>query len=68
MIDEAVSKLATYALRTGLIRDNEYTWAVNTILDALKLDSYTEPNQDWVKLSWPLYWRSCWMMPMSVGY
>ena len=50
MIDEAVSKLATYALRTGLIQENEYTWAVNTILDALKLDSYTDPGQEWGEL------------------
>ena len=33
MIDEAVSKLVTYALRTGLIQENETVWAVNTILD-----------------------------------
>ena len=47
MIDKAISKLATYALRAGLIEDCERTWAVNTILDALKLDSYTEPGKDW---------------------
>ena len=47
MIDEAISKLATYALRAGLIEECERTWAVNTILDALKLDSYTEPWKDW---------------------
>ena len=47
MIDEAVSKLVTYALRTGLIQENETVWAVNTVLDALKLDSYTEPWKDW---------------------
>lgn len=50
MIDNAVSKLATYALRTGLIEASEYTWAVNTILDVLKLDSYTDPCQDWGEL------------------
>ncbi|MBD5085536.1 MAG: UDP-glucose--hexose-1-phosphate uridylyltransferase [Clostridiales bacterium] len=47
MIDNAVSKLVAYALRTGLIQPCERDWAVNTILDVLKLDSYTEPNQDW---------------------
>ncbi len=47
MIDNAVSKLATYALRTGLIEECDYTWAINSILDVLKLDSYTDPNQDW---------------------
>ena len=47
MIDQAVSKLATYALRTGLIEESEYAWAVNNILDVLKLDSYTDPGEDW---------------------
>ena len=47
MIDAAISKLAAYALRTGLIQESEYAWAVNTILDVLKLDGYTDPGQDW---------------------
>lgn len=47
MIDAAISKLATYALRTGLIEECEYSWAINTILDVLKLDSYTDPGQSW---------------------
>ncbi len=47
MIDNAVSKLATYALQTGLIEENESIWAVNTILDVLKLDSYTDPQENW---------------------
>ena len=47
MIDHAVSKLITYALRTGLIEECETLWAVNTVLDALKLDSYTDPQQEW---------------------
>ena len=50
MIDQAVSKLAAYALQTGLIQENEYTWAINTILDTLKLDSYTDPGQEWEEL------------------
>ncbi len=50
MIDEAVSKLVTYALRTGLIQENETVWAVNTVLDALKLDSYTDPGREWGEL------------------
>ena len=47
MIDEAVSKLAAYALRSDLIKASEYTWAINTILDTLKLDSYNDPSQEW---------------------
>ena len=47
MIDHAVSKLAAYALRTGLIAECEHIWAINTILDVLKLDSYTDPGEEW---------------------
>ena len=59
MIDNAVSKLATYALRTGLIEDSEYTWAVNTILDVLKIDRYTDPGQDWGEIDLQPCWTSC---------
>ena len=51
MINNAVSQLATYALRTGLIAESEYTWAINTILDVLKLDSYTDPGQKWGEIN-----------------
>lgn len=44
MIDAAISRLATYALRTGLIETQDYTWAVNTILDVLKLDGCSDPG------------------------
>ena len=47
MINAAISKLATYALRTGLIEECEYIWAINSILEVLKLDSYTDPGQEW---------------------
>lgn len=47
MIDNAVSKLTAYALRTGLIQPCEKDWAVNTILDVLKLDGYADPGRDW---------------------
>ncbi len=45
MVNDAVSKLASYALQRGLIEESEYVWAINTILDALKLDGYTGPGQ-----------------------
>ena len=47
MIDNAISKLIPYALQTGLIQPCEKDWAVNTVLDALKIDSYADPGQDW---------------------
>ena len=42
--DEAISKLVSYALHTGLIQPCETVWAVNTLLDALKLDSFAGPE------------------------
>ena len=47
MINIAVAKLADYAVRTGLVKECERIWAVNAILDVLKLDSYTEPERTW---------------------
>ena len=47
MIDIAVAKLTDYATYAGLIEECDYIWAVNTILDVLKLDSYTEPERTW---------------------
>ena len=47
MIDIAIAKLADYAVRNGLIESCDYTWAINTILDVLKLDSYIEPEFTW---------------------
>ena len=53
MVNAAISQLVQYALRTGLIEESETVWAVNTILDALKLDSYTDPGQQWGEISLP---------------
>lgn len=47
MIDLAIQKLAAYARRTGLIEPGDETWAVNTLLDALGLASYTAPEGPW---------------------
>ena len=51
--DEAISKLVSYALHTGLVEPCETTWAVNTVLDALRLDSFAgpEPRDEPVELS-----------------
>ncbi|MCI9156971.1 MAG: galactose-1-phosphate uridylyltransferase, partial [Lawsonibacter sp.] len=47
MIDNAISKLVAYCLQKGLILPNEILWAINTILDVLKLDGYTESGESW---------------------
>ena len=38
-MDGAISKLISYALSTGLIEECEVTWAVNSLLEVLRLDS-----------------------------
>jgi len=38
-----VSKLVEYSLKTGLIEPCEYTWAVNTVLEMLKLEGPVPP-------------------------
>ena len=53
MIDVAIAKLVTYALQKGLIQEEDRVWAVNTILDALKIDSYTEPQMTWDVIDLP---------------
>ena len=43
MIDNAVAQLVRYAEQTGLIAPEDHVWAVNSLLEMLRLDSYTEP-------------------------
>ena len=45
--NKEISRLADYAFRSGLIEECDRTWAINTILDVLKLDSYTDPGEEW---------------------
>ncbi|MBQ8994246.1 MAG: UDP-glucose--hexose-1-phosphate uridylyltransferase [Oscillospiraceae bacterium] len=44
MTDKAVTQLVAYALEKGLIEESEKNWAINNVLDVLKLDSYTETD------------------------
>lgn len=41
-IFEAITALADYAVRTGLIEENDRVYSVNSLLEALHLDSYEE--------------------------
>ena len=50
MVNEAISKLAAYAIQKDFIEPGDRTWAINTILDVLKLDSYEDPKQEWGEL------------------
>ena len=42
---QAIKDLVGYALRTGLIEEYDRTWAVNSLLQAMGLDSWEEPRQ-----------------------
>lgn len=42
--DQAVAQLVAYAQATGLIQPCERMWAINATLDALKLDSFSDPG------------------------
>lgn len=43
MIDSAVARLVNYAEAKGLIAPEDRAWAINTLLEALKIDFYSEP-------------------------
>ncbi len=42
MMDQALANLVQYAENTGLIAPEDRTWAVNSLLEVLRLDSWTE--------------------------
>lgn len=50
MIYEAIKKLVTYGMETGLISEEEKIYSTNLILDVLKLDDYEEPEENYEKV------------------
>ncbi len=44
MVYDAIKKLVTYGIETGLISEEEKIYSTNLILDVLKLDDYEEPQ------------------------
>ena len=53
MVDKAVSQLVRYCMDAGLIEECEHNWAINSVLDVLKLDDYTDtdPGEEELVLS-----------------
>ncbi len=45
MVDSAIGKLVDYAVRNGLIDSFDRIWAINSILEVMKLDSCTVPAE-----------------------
>lgn len=50
MVYEAIKKLVTYGMETGLISEEEKIYSTNLILDVLKLDDYGEPEESYEKV------------------
>lgn len=50
MVYEAIKKLVTYGMETGLILEEEKIYSTNLILDVLKLDDYEEPEENYEKV------------------
>ena len=46
MIYESIKKLVSYGLETGLITESDKVYATNRLLEALGLDEYDEPQQE----------------------
>ena len=47
MIYESIKKLVTYGLETGLISEEDKLFTTNELLEALKLDEYEEPEENY---------------------
>ncbi|MBR1751792.1 MAG: UDP-glucose--hexose-1-phosphate uridylyltransferase [Ruminococcus sp.] len=47
MIYESIKKLVTYGLETGLITEPDKVYATNRLLEALCLDEYEEPDEQY---------------------
>lgn len=46
MVNEAISQLAAYGLKTGLIKEVDRIYAVNQILEVLQMEQYAETTVD----------------------
>ena len=47
MINDSIKKLVTYGLEKGLIEPSDKVWATNRLLEALSLDEYDEPKEEY---------------------
>ena len=45
MIDNSIEKLVNYAMRAGLIEEEDRVWAENALLAALGLESFERPER-----------------------
>lgn len=45
MLNESIKALVDYAEHIGLIHPADHVWAVNRLLEVMRVDTYTEPEQ-----------------------
>ena len=50
MINKAIASLVQYAIDKGLIAEDDRVYAVNALLERMKLDSFEAPEQQQVCL------------------
>ena len=46
MIFESIKKLVTYGLESGLIEESDRVYTTNRLLEALDLEEYDEPAEE----------------------
>ena len=46
MLNDAIAQLVTYGIRCELLPECEKIYATNLLLDCLKEDDYTEPDEE----------------------
>lgn len=50
MIFESIKKLVTYGLESGLIEESDRVYTTNRLLEALDLEEYDEPAEEFLTL------------------
>ena len=51
MVYDAIKKLVQYGVETGLCREEDQIYTTNRILEALHMDEYEEPKQDYMQIN-----------------
>ncbi len=51
MVYDAIKKLVQYGVETGLCREEDQIYTTNRILEALHMDEYEEPKQDYTQIN-----------------
>lgn len=50
MIEQSIKKLVCYGLETGLLKKEDKIYAINKLLELLKLEEYEEPSEEYINI------------------